>query len=1061
MRPNLLLQLLSARPRSNRAAGYTMVAGILVILSLLVGTMGLLALVHGSKLAAFFSGQARDGQSVAEAGADQIIATFNQPENRQLLVAGSTPPSQWSTSNPALQSPCVASDGTRPGSNNGLPTQRAVNFADGQFRDLQNVDSIVDVDAPDQAKRSFRLVSVRYSAGVSGNTDRRSIYRTFQANGTALSQAGYIPAGTSFNSLVNLDNPDGGDALNPGTNTGLITLTVEGRLYRADGTTTTSTTTKEFEVVPKCCGGSFGSNGSGGTTTGTPPANSLGADSRMCGLDFGLIVGLNNGRLFSFEANDRFTRTIQTGQVVSLDSIPGLIADPSHGWDRLTSQLVSGSQVGCRTMPSACNIATDTHPLKGSTPLNTEYNQLSGSTGGNGTPLNCPQRDAGGTSLHPYGNRSSVAGSSASCVPITPLYFQSPGLPSIQSNYTYPWRQTTDVNINPLSRSPYNVTQTSINHANNFLVAAGYPRIRLTNIGDTSINKIWIRANASWCNLLEAPSSQCSSGLGTVLEYCNTKYLPNNRCASIYDQENPSQIHTWAVISQPGLVSNGYGISDDFRSYTNITEFTSKGGKTWGSIPRWPSLWTLSQQANIQIPRVENVTQGIKFYFSGTGTASWGGNLGTDTRAPAIARAINLYGLLNPVFSIVYRQQNVSSYNTNNYSLRIDYSYNTTSGETTDSSIVTNVGWTELGSLDGLGDIRRNNTSIGNCSQAEAGLYAKTWQCNLLIPPEVLAPRNLHSHFVKFRVRAASNYSNVGVSGQQPIKEVVVNRIAITSDASSNTPTQSSAQNAMPNRAFYQNWCENPNHQLSVSNTDILTPFLGGMHCLGPFIDLSGVGKTLYVDTTDSPISFYYNSPNDFRGTDMWQPLIRLNAEASIRHVSCSRADQTSTAPRENCEQEVGASAFGPVGAYGKLNFFGRHTAPDANCKDSGLTAQPCNQFITIDTYSYGGSRSGIFGAWLYFPWGHLAFCGATCRGYSPVGGGLLPVAAFNSDHSFNFYGRLWVRSLSSGGQAHLRIPASPSSSLSSLSLAGAINWTGIDWVARSTTATRQRYALN
>jgi hypothetical protein len=64
-----------------------MVAGILVILSLLVGTMGLLALVHGSKLAAFFSGQARDGQSVAEAGADQIIATFNQPENRQLLVA--------------------------------------------------------------------------------------------------------------------------------------------------------------------------------------------------------------------------------------------------------------------------------------------------------------------------------------------------------------------------------------------------------------------------------------------------------------------------------------------------------------------------------------------------------------------------------------------------------------------------------------------------------------------------------------------------------------------------------------------------------------------------------------------------------------------------------------------------------------------------------------------------------------------------------------------------------------------------------------------------------------
>jgi hypothetical protein len=95
----LLLHLLTARTRNQQQAGSTMVAGILVILALLVGTLGVVAIVNGSNLASFGSSEARDSQQVAEAGADQIIATFNQPENRQLLVAGSTAPNTWSTTN--------------------------------------------------------------------------------------------------------------------------------------------------------------------------------------------------------------------------------------------------------------------------------------------------------------------------------------------------------------------------------------------------------------------------------------------------------------------------------------------------------------------------------------------------------------------------------------------------------------------------------------------------------------------------------------------------------------------------------------------------------------------------------------------------------------------------------------------------------------------------------------------------------------------------------------------------------------------------------------------------
>ncbi|NBU77068.1 MAG: hypothetical protein EBS30_17935 [Planctomycetes bacterium] len=321
----------------------------------------------------------------------------------------------------------------------------------------------------------------------------------------------------------------------------------------------------------------------------------------------------------------------------------------------------------------------------------------------------------------------------------------------------------------------------------------------------------------------------------------------------------------------------------------------------------------------------------------------------------------------------------------------------------------------------------------------------------MLIPPQAYASTNPFRHFVKFRVRADSNFSNIPIAGQKPIQEAGLMIFAITSDVSGDNPTDSSVVGFHYGKAYYQNWCE---YTLPAYREWYGLP--GGFHCLGPTIDLAGAANNLYIDTTHGPISFYYNSPNDTRGISMEQPLIKLSAGASIVHVACPRdGDIATTPPKENCKTSVNESAFSPVGAYGRLNFFGRGTAPANTCNDSGLTGQPCNQVIVIDTNSYGGKRSSLYGAWLYFPWGHVAFCGITSAGRCSLSDSLTAPA----DDSLSFFGRLWVRSLSSGGQAHLRIAASPSSSLSSL--AGAINWTGIDWVARSTTATRQRYALN
>ncbi len=502
IKARLLLHLLTVHSRKGQQTGYTMVAGILVILALLVGTLGVVAIVNGSNLGTFGSGEARDSQQVAEAGADQIITTFNQPENRQLLVAGSTPPSQWSTTNEALRSPCVSNTDKRPGANNdGYPTAQAVSFADGKFRNLENIAQT------STGTRQFLLKSIRYSAGSPGDTNRRSIYVGYKADGSALTQGGTIPSGTSFNSLINLD-PGSGSTTAPGGNTGFIAVEVEGRLYRADGTYSTTTITREYEVLPKCCGGSFGTQGSGGSPLGVPfgsagSTGALGADSRFCGIEFGLITGINNGRFWSQQVDRRYTRVSTTGKVVNVSAIIGIIAKPTYKWDRTTSQTdgvvvntTAGpqtitQQVGCRTIPSPCNVNTDTNPSSGAAiPGSYSYMTSTGFAAGVCGP-NVPLFTGNPNNYSPanksFGDKASFDGRSASCVPIFPLYL-STGLPSVASKYFLPLGWTP--NGNPASVAASSVTSDA---------PGAYPQITFISSVDTATstaqNGVWIRAN--------------------------------------------------------------------------------------------------------------------------------------------------------------------------------------------------------------------------------------------------------------------------------------------------------------------------------------------------------------------------------------------------------------------------------------------------------------------------------------------------------------------------------------------------------------------------------------
>ncbi|MGB7564472.1 MAG: hypothetical protein WBM08_06930, partial [Prochlorococcaceae cyanobacterium] len=357
MQPRLLLTLLTTAPRRSRAGGFSMLVGILVILALAVGSVGMANLISGGFLGSTMSNESRDARAAAEAGIDRIISTWNQPENRGLLVSNQGM-STWSASTANI-SPCVSNDGkaTRPGAaGTGQPTATATSYADGAFRDITS-------GTVNTGTRQFSLTGVVVSAAANNVANRRTL--TFQNNvGNGAASA------NDFRTLINLDDPDNTGNKQPGYNSGLLSVTVQGRVVRNGVTLSTSTVTREFQLLPKCCGASFGSNGSGGSTFTSTTAGSgiisdgnsdvsttqrnsaLGSDSRFCGLDFGVITGLGGGAHWSYYANDIYTTRNAAGTVTPLTNIIGDTSGQT-GANKTTFQ-----RSNCRLYPAPSSCPT-------------------------------------------------------------------------------------------------------------------------------------------------------------------------------------------------------------------------------------------------------------------------------------------------------------------------------------------------------------------------------------------------------------------------------------------------------------------------------------------------------------------------------------------------------------------------------------------------------------------------------------------------------------------------------------------------------------------------------
>jgi len=283
--PRLLLLLLrTGQNRNHRQRGFSL-AMVLMALMVAIVSAGTLAMRSASSHSGSMHMSAgRQAREAAENGVTEIVAELNRPQNRRLLVSGTSPDSWGSATDITQRNPCenlngsvvtpTASVGTaanntwKPAGGNGQYVLRSVRYSN-RDRDAR--------------------VGFGYTTAGSGGAITRELFGDYDNN---------TPGAP--NADVNLDPVDSKWV----ENFGLLRLEVQGRVLRPGSETdtlATATVVKEYEVIPKCCNRSFSgpsSDGTEDTPLGTP-LYSFGNDQRACGgtANLGLLFGFNGGAL--------------------------------------------------------------------------------------------------------------------------------------------------------------------------------------------------------------------------------------------------------------------------------------------------------------------------------------------------------------------------------------------------------------------------------------------------------------------------------------------------------------------------------------------------------------------------------------------------------------------------------------------------------------------------------------------------------------------------------------------------------------------------------------------
>ncbi|MCP9806686.1 hypothetical protein KBY71_09185 [Cyanobium sp. T1B-Tous] len=273
-----------ASPESkNQGGGYVLWPIIVGSLVIVIGAVGILARSSSGQFGALFSVEAREAKDAAESGIEEVMASMNSPENRGTLVASRDPSKWWAGAAPA--NPCAPTSPSTP-----LPKLKNYYQATGS---TSNAVAGSSPSAGDSKLFYIFKVSIKSPAGI-------SVYE--RNNGSPPSDPTVLGLTGWSDESVN-KNIDHAGSINllASANTGLISVSAAGYSRRPDGTYVRSIVTKEYEIVPKCCGRSFGNV----FPSSGPPVPSHGFDSRGCrsgenGIgELGFIIGVDGDGLIT------------------------------------------------------------------------------------------------------------------------------------------------------------------------------------------------------------------------------------------------------------------------------------------------------------------------------------------------------------------------------------------------------------------------------------------------------------------------------------------------------------------------------------------------------------------------------------------------------------------------------------------------------------------------------------------------------------------------------------------------------------------------------------------
>lgn len=311
------------RPRSSRSAsGFSLPFVLIAAAILLVGGLMLSLRSSDGLLSVLLQAESSDARDAAETGMTRIVGELNRPRNRGLLVKDGADQDLddhlWSSGDATSRNPCLppgsGSTGVDPTAPD-LTTNASIGYQAGPpYRDVLLDAQGQVVSNPEDAVKSYRLVAVRRQP--LRTADGRPSLRLFDAEGR-----------------------------------GLVVITVEGSALRQGRVISTIRLEEELQLVPKCCGVSFGG------AHGDVDYATAGADETVCvSASWGFVAGMANNGTGSITING-FT-TITDGAGHKIDPLL-CVAEPTQECDLkpkstpFSLELVQPSPLpGVRTNPT-------------------------------------------------------------------------------------------------------------------------------------------------------------------------------------------------------------------------------------------------------------------------------------------------------------------------------------------------------------------------------------------------------------------------------------------------------------------------------------------------------------------------------------------------------------------------------------------------------------------------------------------------------------------------------------------------------------------------------------